>query len=96
MRFEWDETKNETNQEKHGVSFDTAKGVFIDPNVVLYIERVEEGEERWHAIGYVTGTLLFLTVVHTFTEEGAEQVIRIISARPATKPERKLYVKAGF
>ena len=95
LRFEWDETKNEINKKKHGVSFDTAKGVFTDPNVLEFIERIEDGEERWHAIGYVTGTLLFLTVVHTLAEKGAEVVVRIISARPADKSERRLYVKAS-
>ena len=95
MRFEWDETKNEANWKKHGISFDTATLVFDDPNVVQYIERVAEGEERWHAIGYVPGSLLLLlTVVHTWTEEG--QSIRIVSARHASNAERKTYDEANL
>lgn len=91
--FEWDDAKNEINQAKHGVSFEVASRVFGDPDVLQFIERVEDGEERWHAIGYVTGTLLFLTVIHTYPKNEAE-LVRIISARRATRHERKLYVEA--
>lgn len=94
MRFEWDEAKNEINRKKHGISFDTATRVFDDPKVVQYIERIEDGEERWHAIGYVAGSLLLLTVVHTWSEIGAEEVVRIVSARRASNPERKRYDEA--
>jgi uncharacterized protein len=93
VRFEWDENKNESNQAKHDISFETAALVFKDPNRLLFIERVEDGEERWHAIGIVEGTYLFLTVVHTYTEEDAEAVVRVISARRATRHERKLYAE---
>ena len=93
MRFEWDDDKNESNQRKHGISFETAALVFEDPDRLLFIERIEEGEERWHAIGSVRGTYLFLTVVHTYAEEEAEAVVRIISARRATSHERKLYAQ---
>jgi uncharacterized DUF497 family protein len=99
VRFEWDEAKNEINRRKHGISFETATRVFDDPNIVQYIERIEEGEERWHAIGCVMfaqrgASLLFLTVVHTWAEKGAEEVVRIISARQASNSERKLYDEA--
>lgn len=93
MRFEWDENKNEANRAKHGVSFETAALVFEDSNRLLFIERIEDREERWHAIGCVRGSFLFLTVVHTYTEEQAEPVVRIISARRATRHERKLYAE---
>ena len=90
MRFEWDEAKNEANQQKHGVTFLIASLVFDDPHVLLFIDRVVDGEERWHAIGQVSGALLFLTVVHTYVEE---EVVRIISARPATRKERNEYAE---
>jgi uncharacterized DUF497 family protein len=93
LRFEWDENKNEANFAKHGVSFETAALVFEDPNRLLFIERIEDGEERWHAIGSVRSSFLFLTVVHTYTEEEAEAVVRIISARRATSQERQLYAE---
>ncbi|MCC6591127.1 MAG: BrnT family toxin [Bryobacterales bacterium] len=94
MRFEWDEEKNESNERKHGISFETAALVFEDANRLMFIERIEKGEERWHAIGSVKGSYLFLTVVHTYAEEHAEIVVRIISARRATRHERKLYAEA--
>ena len=94
MRCEWDEAKNKINERKHGISFETATRVFGDPNIVQYVERIEGGEERWQAIGYVGGSLLLLTVVHTWAEKGTEEVVRIISARQASNPERKLYAEA--
>ena len=93
VRFEWDENKDEVNRAKHGISFETAALVFEDANRLLFVDRVEDGEERWHAIGSVRNTFLFLTVVHTYAEEHAEPVVRIISARRATRRERKLYAE---
>ena len=88
VRFEWDEGKDRANIVKHGVGFDEARRVFSDPHVIIREDRVIEGEERLHAIGYVDRVLL---VVHTITEEGLSAIIRIISARKATPAERKLY-----
>jgi uncharacterized protein len=76
---------------KHGISFETAVRVFADPHRVEFIERIEDGEERWHAIGFVPDTLAFLLVVHAYPEPGNDNLIRLISARQATKRERKLY-----
>ncbi len=86
--FEWDESKERANIKKHGVGFDEAGRVFSDPHVIIREDRVVEGEERLHAIGYVDRVLL---VVHTVREEGLSALIRIISARKATPAERKLY-----
>jgi hypothetical protein len=94
VRFEWDDEKNETNRRKHGFSFDTAVLIFEDPNCLTFPERAEAGETRWHAIGTVRNSLLFLTVAHTYGEQGAEQIVRIISARRATSREKKLYAEA--
>ena len=67
--------------------------VFADPRWVLVQDRIEEGEERWHAIGVVRDTFM-LVVVHTYREDAeATEVVRIISARPATRSEVKVYVK---
>lgn len=93
MRFEWDEDKNESNRLKHGISFETAVLVFDDPNRLLFIERIEKGEERWHAIGSVKGSYFFLTVVHTYAEDEGDVLVRIISARRATRQEKKLYAE---
>jgi hypothetical protein len=88
VQFEWDESKDRRNIAKHGVGFEEARKVFSDPHVIIRQDRVIEGEERLHAIGYVNRVLL---VVHTVREEGLGAIIRIISARKATPAERKLY-----
>ena len=89
--FSWDQAKNRSNQKKHGVSFEAATLVFDDPCHLSRLERVTDGEERWHAIGRAGGMLLLL-VVHTWRERpSGEADIRIISARRADKQERELY-----
>ena len=93
MRIEWDQAKNEINLAKHGVDFETAQLVFDDPCCVAFVERVTDGEERWPAIGSIERIIL-LVVVHTYREEISGEVVRIISARPATRRERKLYAQA--
>jgi uncharacterized DUF497 family protein len=94
MRFEWDQAKNLSNQRKHGVSFEKASAVFLDPFYISAQDRIEDGESRWQAIGSVEG-LLILTVAHTVREEEAGgtlvDVFRIISARRATRKERRRY-----
>jgi uncharacterized DUF497 family protein len=94
IRFEWDEAKNLSNQRKHGVSFEEASQVFLDPLHVLVQERVEAGEQRWQAFGLVRYAL-FLMVAYTVLEKHEDgrwvDVIRIISARRADKGERQRY-----
>jgi uncharacterized DUF497 family protein len=67
VRFEWNESKNRANIVKHGFGFDEARRVFSDPHVIIREDRVVEGEQRLHAIGYVDRVLL---VIHTVREEG--------------------------
>jgi len=93
VRIEWDRAKNETNQTKHGIDFETAQLVFDDPRCVTFIERVTDGEQRWHAIGSIEDVIV-LVVVHTYREVDSEEMIRIISARRATTKERRLYEQA--
>jgi uncharacterized DUF497 family protein len=92
MQIEWNQAKNEINKAKHGIDFETAQLVFDDPFCVTFVERVTGGEERWHAIGSVENVII-LVVVHTYRIEGSDEIIRIISARPATRRERKLYAE---
>jgi len=94
MIFAWDENKNLMNQRKHGVSFESAVRVFEDPGALSFVERVLEGEERWHTIG-LAGGIAVLLVVHTVDEENGEEKIRIISARKAAPRERALYEARG-
>jgi uncharacterized protein len=90
MQFDWDDEKNLTNQQKHGVSFELASFVFDDPLQLSVLDPCEE-EERWRTVG-VVGNLATILVVHTVTEmEGEDEIIRIISARRATAHERRAY-----
>lgn len=88
MQFEWDETKNEINKKKHKIDFETAAWVFCDENhIELYDETHSDEEERFIAIGMVGGIATVVFVVYT----PRKNVIRIISARKATKKERDDY-----
>jgi uncharacterized protein len=92
VRFEWEAGKNRTNKRKHGVDFETASRVFLDPNMVLIEDRLGElGEQRWHALG-LAGGIHLLVVVHVYREaEDGEEIIRIISARKAGEREGRRY-----
>ncbi|PDQ19311.1 hypothetical protein CN311_20195 [Mesorhizobium sanjuanii] len=90
LRFEWDAEKAASNLRKHGVSFEVATGVFLDPFALTIQDRVEEGEYRWQTIGVVDGTFVLL-IAHADREEDGIDVIRIISARQATPKERRSY-----
>ena len=89
--FSWDDAKNDANKQKHGVSFEAAQLVFDDPLHFSMQDRIEHGEQRWQTTGQVGGIVLLL-VAHTWHEsESGTEHIRIISARRATKLERKMY-----
>lgn len=88
--FEWDESKAETNERKHGVSFESAARVFDDPYAVAEQDRTEHGEQRWQTLGMVEGIVMLL-VGHTVQEEGQDEIIRIVTARKATRKERQGY-----
>ena len=93
MAFAWDQNKNRRNLAKHKISFETAALAFDDPNAISMLERIKDGEERWHTLGSAGGVVLLL-VVHAYGEEGGQEHIRIISARKATPRERRLYEEA--
>ena len=87
--FNWDRRKNLSNIEKHGISFKAATMVFFDPYVATYDdENHSHDEERFLAIG-LSESLRLLTVCHCYRED--DTVVRIISARKATREEEKLY-----
>jgi uncharacterized DUF497 family protein len=90
LKITWDENKNEVNKTKHGISFETAQFVFDDPLLFSQQDRFVNGEERWQAIGLVGGTSL-LVVAHPWIDYENEEHIRIISARLASKTERRRY-----
>lgn len=88
MDFEWGTEKAQKNLEKHGVRFEIAEAVFIDPNRITVIDdRFDYGEERLVTLGRTHDGIL--VVVTTKRNDG--QVIRIISARKANKRERRAY-----
>ena len=86
MAYEWDDAKAAANLAKHGVSFAYATRVFDDP-YRIELENASEGyeEPRYQALGMVEGRILFVV----FTYRGNN--IRIISARRATRRERRQY-----
>ena len=87
--FEWDEQKNQSNIRKHGISFELAKRIFENPVFTRLDTRECYGEDREISIGMIDGVLV-LVVIHTERNEG---VIRLISARRATRKERQDYEK---
>jgi uncharacterized DUF497 family protein len=92
--FEWDPRKNQANIRKHGISFETASLVFYDPSIVYRSDVQHSGiEQRDIAIGKAGNGILF--VVDTIRGDEQQEVIRIISARPATKSERREYARAN-
>ena len=87
MEFEWDPAKSAANHRKHGVSFIEAATVFGDPLAYTFPDPDHSrGEARWITFGMSKGRLL-LVIAHV--ERGYR--IRIISAREATRHERKIY-----
>lgn len=89
IKFEWDENKNRTNQHKHGISFDEAKTVFYDEEALVRDDpEHSEEEERFIILG-LSNKANLLVVCHCF--RASETVIRIISARKATKTESQYY-----
>ncbi len=90
MRLEWDLRKSHDNLFKHDVSFELAEFVFLDPLNAIIESQFVDGEQRWVAIGLVpTGEVLY--VVHTARESDDQITIRIISARKASRRERRAY-----
>lgn len=88
--FEWDLAKADSNIRKHGISFELAVRVFADPLHVTDQDRVEDGEYRWRAVGIVEGVRL-IVVAYTWRDDENVEVVRIISARPAERAERRRY-----
>ena len=87
LRFDWDPTKAKVNLAKHGVSFEEAVTVFGDPlGRITDDSRHSETEERYVLLGQSARRRLLAVM---FTERG--QAIRLVSARKATRRERRKY-----
>lgn len=93
-RLAWDDAKARVNLAKHGIGFAEAALVFDDPLHLSVLDRVENGEPRWQTVGTVGGVVVIL-VAHTVAEGDEDgtpvETIRIISARKATRRERRRY-----
>ena len=91
MRFIWDETKRQTNLNKHGLDFADAEQVFSGPVAIFEDNRESYGEQRLIGIGMLTAVVVL--IVHIESDE----TIRIISMREATSDETDLYyLNAGY
>ncbi len=89
MTFSWDDRKDRANQNKHGVSFEEATTAFADENARLkHDPEHSRDEDRFILLGF-SAKLRILVVAHAYRQNETE--VRIISARKATRKERKQY-----
>ncbi|MCD8049453.1 MAG: BrnT family toxin [Clostridia bacterium] len=93
ITFEWDEAKNEINKVKHKVSFEEAQTVFYDEEALLIDDPEHSREEDRFIILGISKKANLLVVCHCY--RASETVIRIISARKATKIEENQYINGG-
>jgi len=91
LHFDWDELKNQANKRKRGISFEEAKTVFYDESArIIHDPDHSETEDRFILLG-LSYKLRILVVVHACKQ--SDKVIRIISARKASKNEASYYEK---
>jgi uncharacterized DUF497 family protein len=88
MRITWDPDKARANFEKHGVYFADAEGVLYDPQAITREDTAAQGEVRLVSVGL---DWLMRPIVVVYTHRGEE--LRLISARPATRKEKRAYEK---
>ena len=91
IRFEWDELKNGRNRRKHGIWFEEAQQVFDDPRAILFFDKKHSVEEERFILLGMSLSARVLVVIHCERQRGS--VIRVISARKATKKEIERYEK---
>ena len=89
IHFEWDEKKESLNRKKHGIPFAEAQTVFIDDNGLLLDDPDHSHDEDRFVLLGLSSRLRLLVVSHTYRESDA--IIRIISARKATRTEQQQY-----
>ena len=89
FEIEWDPRKDRANQKKHGVSFQEAAAVFVDERALFMADSEHsEDEDRFVLLG-LSATMRIILVCHCYLE--SDQIVRIISARKATRSERTQY-----
>ena len=89
LAFDWDDGKDISNQKKHGISFEEAETVFLDENALLIHDPDHSCEEERFVLLGLSAKLRMLVVNHCYRKN--DEVIRLISARKATRMERKQY-----
>ncbi len=91
LLFDWDEKKNDINRRKHGIDFEEASTVFFDEQAILFDDpEHSEFEERFLLLG-ISESANVCIVCHCYRE--SDTVIRIFSARKATRKEEERYVR---
>jgi uncharacterized DUF497 family protein len=85
MRFEWDETKRQSNIRKHGIDFADVVVLFAGDTLTMEDTRFDYGEARYITLGQLKGHVIVVAHIEN------EDLIRIISARKATKNEEIRY-----
>lgn len=89
IEFAWDTQKANLNKHKHGISFVEARSVFLDPNALVMSDPEHSTEEERFIILGLSYILRIVVVCHCFRKQ--DSIIRIISARKATKHEQNQY-----
>ena len=89
LRIEWDENKNQSNQKKHGISFEEAREVFYDDQAILFDDPDNSTDEDSFLLIGITQKEHICIVSHCY--RGEDDVIRIISARKAVTSEIRTY-----
>lgn len=89
ISFEWNNRKNSENKKKHGISFEEAQTVFVDENALLIHDPDHSHEEDRFILLGLSSKFRVLLVCHCYRK--SNEVIRIISARKATRKEQKQY-----
>lgn len=93
ITFEWDEARSRANLKKHGVSLEQARSVLFDEDAVQFFDEEHPSEEDRFIMLGMSNLKRVLVVCHC--ERAGGSVIRIISARKATKKERGFYPESA-
>ncbi len=89
IRFAWDDKKNQASVRKHGVYFEEAQTAFFDANARIIHDPDHSREDNHFLLPGISRKLRLLTVCHCYRQN--DEIIRVISARKATKNEAKQY-----
>lgn len=91
IKFEWDQNKSRTNKKKHGITFEEASSVFLDESGIVFEDpEHSENEERFLILGFSESARMLLVC---YCLRSRDTIIRIISARRATKAEEQQYTE---